>query len=168
MKSVSFKFGLIPGVFFIAWKMFVFYTHQQFSPMGIFSSIAALVVLFICVFLGIKKTRDKEYDGYIILKSCMKAGIKTTLVSATIIALFTYAYLQFIDTGYATDYIARIVKNAVNSKAEFKDINAEIEKFKAIHTPFKESTFALFFTLLAGSFMSFICSSFLVKTKEEV
>ena len=106
--------------------MLVFFTHGQFSTIVVFSSIASLVVLFICVFIGIKQTRNKEYEGYIILKYSMKAGIKITLISGLIIGLFTYTYLQYIDTDYFDNYVSKIISNAVNSGVELKSITAMV------------------------------------------
>jgi len=162
MKSLS-RYSLLASFLVIATKLFVYFTHSQFTKFGIYSGLISLLLIIAPLFLAIKNKRDKEQGGYITLKEVMKTGLFIAVITGMLNALFIFFYYKFIDHETLAQLIEQtesFMKKANNTQSE---IDIQIISLKEFYSPFKQATGVLTGILIAGILLSFICSTFLVK-----
>ena len=157
-------FTFFPSIFSAGWSLSIYYAGLQFERIGFFSQIIGLIVLFICIFLAIRHTKVFYNEGFLTLKQALKAGIKVAFVTSVLLAIFNFFFLKYINLEYAATHIEATAKAMKQDNLSEKVIAEKLEELRSsVLSPWGISTFVLGSTLIAGAFMSFISSTFLIK-----
>ena len=163
----SFRCALLAAAIFISIKLITFLTHTQFSGIGAYSGLISLALLSIPLFIGIKHKRDVDFGGYITLRKAMIAGVAISIMSGIIISVYNYLHYKYIDTEVMSYWIAEAQKLGAAEKKSETEIQQAIDMLKEFYAPFKQATVALTGVLGAGTVLSFILSTFLIKHAPE-
>lgn len=159
-------YGIISAFIVILWKLGIYYTGNQFEPIGVYSGPLNLVVQFVFIFLTIRFARNELFDGYINFKQCLKVGMQLSLVNALLLTIFIFIFFKYINLEYAEYYIGEVTRAMQTENKTETEIAEQIELLQEnVLSPVRQATFALAYTLIAGAFMSFICSTFMVKNR---
>ena len=161
MKPIL-KYSLLASFIVIAIRLFVYFTHSQFSQFGIFSGLISLALLVIPLVLGIKNKKN-ELGGFITLKQIMSVGLGISVITGTIVCAFTYLYFQFIDHETLTQLIIQSEDFMHKANKPQTEIDVQIIALKEFYAPLKQATGTLTGILISGLILSFISSTFLVK-----
>jgi|GEM_PF-4489360 len=159
------KYGIVIAGVNIVWILSIYYSHNQFTRVGLYSFLISLLFFFPVLFKAIKDKRDNELNGFMTLNTCMKTGMTVTIVCAMIMAVFYYVYFKFIDHEIIPFYMKE-GEMAVKSNPKFKIEDIELA-VNSMFSPFKQATVALIRYTIAGALFSFICSTFLVRQPPE-
>ncbi|MBI3502735.1 MAG: DUF4199 domain-containing protein [Bacteroidetes bacterium] len=162
MKPI-FKYSLLASFLVIAVKLLVYFTHTQFSAIGIYSGLLSLLLLTVPLFLAIKNRRDNELGGFITLKEVMKVGLGISVISGLIICAFTFLYYKFIDHETLEQLITRTTDFMHKENKTSYEIEIELTALKEFYSPFKQATGVLTGILISGLILSFILSTFFVR-----
>ena len=161
--SFLFRCALSSSAIYIAIKLSVFFTHSQFTGIGIYSGLISLALLGIPLFIGIKHRRDSELGGYIYLRQIMITGVVISLMSSLIISIYTYVHYKFIDKDSIAYWIEEAKQLGANEKKSELEIQQAIQMLTEFYSPFKQATVALTGVLGTGAVMSFMFAAFLIK-----
>jgi hypothetical protein len=161
--SSSIKYALLAALLVIGCKLIVFFTHSQFTKFGIFSGLISLFLIVVPLFLAIKNKRDKEPGGCITLKEVMKTGLFIAVIAGLLNSVFIFFYYKFIDHETLAQLIVQTESAMHKANTSQSEIDVTIINLQEFYAPFRQATGVLTGVLVAGIFLSFICSSFLVK-----
>lgn len=165
--SFSFRCALFAAAIFISIKLITFFTHTQFSGIGAYSGLISLALLSVPLFIGIKHKRDFQFGGYITLRKAMITGVAISIMSGIIIALYNYLHYRYIDTDVISYWAQEAKRLGTAEKKSEAEIQEAINMLKEFYSPFKQATVALTGVLGAGTVLSFILSTFLIKSAPE-
>lgn len=127
-----------------------------------------MAVLFLCILFAIKHVRNSSAGNYLTLKQAMKTGILVSIVSALLIGIFTYFFLEYVNLEYITNSLELNRKGMEQEKIPAEEINEKLIALKEnVLTPFRIATSTIGSTTLVGVFMSFIAATFLIKNPTE-
>src|SRR5688572_16516223 len=100
---ISVKIGLLTGLLAGAWMLAEYYFGLSHSVAGQYTGIVGLILLIFGICISISITKRKEFSGTIDFRNAVKAGVITASITAVLMAVFTYIFFEFVDTGFA-DY----------------------------------------------------------------
>lgn len=120
------KFGLIGGGVSIAWTllMWVLGLHQGNLSLGMTLGYVALIFPILIVFFAIKKTRDKELEGFISYGKGVGVGTITGLIATVVSTLFSYIYMTVLNPGY-TEAMKNFQMDKIMQSPQAKNITQE-------------------------------------------
>ena len=163
----SFRFVLLSAAIYIFINLTVYFTHHQFSGIGAYSRLISLALLGIPLFAHIKHKRDLELGGFISLRQVMVAGVALSLMTCSLIAVYTYIHFKFIDQEVISYWISEAKRSGLKEKKSPEEIQAAIVMLTEFYSPFKQSTVVITGVLGTGTILSFIFSTFLVRRLPE-
>lgn len=161
--SSSIKYALLAALLVIGCKLIVFFTHSQFTAIGIYSGLISLLLIVVPLFLAIKNKRDNELGGFIVLKEVMKVGLGISVISGLIVCVFTFLYYKFLDHETLAQLISQTEDFMKKENKPQNEIDAQIIALKEFYAPVKQATGVLTGILISGLILSFILSTFFVK-----
>lgn len=165
MKS-SLKWGIYAGVISGAWMYAQYYTGIYQTKAGLFTGYLFIFVLTVCVFFGVKQTRDLENGGTIDMPAAMKAGLAVSVVNGVVFSLFTYFYWLNPQPDFIAYNVGKI-ESYLQAKGETaNNIQKAIEDFRLSTQPGKQVVQTLFGSFVFGTFSS-IVMAFLLRTREK-
>ena len=165
MKSIL-KYALIAAGLVIAAKLIIFFTHTQFTGIGIYSGLFSLFLISVPLFMAVKNRRDKELGGYISLMEIAKIGLGIAVITGLIIAVFTYMYYKFIDHEILSHLIEQTKQLGIEQKRTQAEIDTELKALNDFYEPFHQATGVLTGILISGIVFSLIASTFLLKNPQ--
>jgi len=165
--NVSVKAGIISGVLAGCWMFAEYYLGLSHSVVGQFTGFVGLIILIFGMYFSIRLTREKYFGGYIDYRNCVKAGIITSSVAAITMALFTYAYFEWIDTGYVEYWVGTSEKYWRGLKTTEAEIQKSILNLRDALRTGNQVQKVLLSTLFFGVIISLVMSVFM-KTKKAV
>lgn len=160
--SYTFRCALFSAAIFIAVKLAVFFTHNQFSSAGAYAGLGSLALTVIPLYFGIKHKRDHELGGFITLRKATLTGIAISLLACLLIALYTFIHYTFIDKEVITYWINEARRLGLKENKSEAEIQAAITMLTEFYSPFKQATVALVGVLGTGTVLSFILATILV------
>ena len=147
-------------------KLIVYFTHSQLSTLGIYSGLISLLLMVIPLIMAINN-RKTELDGYIGLKEVMKVGLGIAVITGLITSAFTYLYFQFIDHETAELVIINTREYLLKEKKPQSEIDLSILAIRDFYSPFNQAFGVLTGVLISCLILSFISSTFLVKSPSQ-
>lgn len=160
--SSTLRYSLLASALMIFVKLGVYFTHSQFTTFGIFSGLIGLLLISIPLVMAIRN-RKAELNGYIALKEVMKTALGISVVTALIVAVFTYLYFLLLDHETLEQLIVQTTEYLKKENKPQSEIDIAIISLKEFYSPLKQATGVLTGVLIAGLILSFISSTFLVK-----
>lgn len=98
----------------------------------------------------------------------MKAGLTVSLISAITIGVFTYFFLEYINTEYITYSLGEAKKTMEAQNKPEEEIQNNIQRLKeSVFNPLRMAISGIGYTAIGGAFMTFISSTFLIKNPPE-
>lgn len=164
--SYTFRCALFASALFIAVKLTLFFTHNQFSVAGGYVSLASLTLTGIPLYFGIKHKRDSELGGFITLRRATLTGVAISIIACLIVAVYTFLHYTFIDKEIITHWINEAKRLGAKENKSEEEIQAVITRLTEFYSPFKQATVALVGVLGTGTALSFILAIILVKKPE--
>lgn len=161
--SYSVRCALLAAGIIIFIKLAVFFTHSQFSGIGIYSGVISLGFLVVPLSFGIKHRRDYELQGFISLKQVMATGLYISAIACVIVAAFNFIYFKFIDHEIISHWQEEVKMLGEKEHKSASDIQGAIDSLTNFYSPFNQATGSLTGALGVGVVFSFIISSFLSK-----
>ena len=162
--NVATKYGNFCALISISLVLLLHFAGvSAFMTKGI-SSIALSFVDVIFIFLSIRVTREKEFDGYIDFRAAAKAGSTMVLVNAILFAFFLYLYYQFIDTNFVGNYLPdyeKWTKAAGQGDEEIKKMSAALS---AGFSPISAAWSSFSTTVVIETFITLIAARILRRT----
>ena len=150
VKDVSVKWGLILGIISIVLFLTIYFSGLlgESWPSWIGAVISA----------GIIYMAHKEYkelgDGYMSYGKGLGVGTLTSVISSAVSSIFTYVYVKFINTDYATELLD-ITRYKMEDEGQSED---QIEMAMGMVEKFMTAEAMLAMGLIAGIFFGFIIS----------
>ncbi|HNP33597.1 MAG TPA: DUF4199 domain-containing protein [Flavobacterium sp.] len=135
MKKIILTYGLIAGAIvtaFMAYGVYAFNKNPDFEG-GMVLGYTGMLVAFSFVFIGVKKYRDGQNDGFITFGKAFKIGALISLIASTVyvgVWLLEYycLYPDFMDK-YAAGMLKKM-DTATMTAAEIKAKTDEIAMYK--------------------------------------
>ncbi|MCC7051524.1 MAG: DUF4199 domain-containing protein [Bacteroidia bacterium] len=157
------KYGLISGMVAGLWMFLQYMTGVFRYPMGAMAGYLFYLVLFFCIFIGVKETRDNYYKGILDMRGTVVNGLQVAAISAVIHAVFTFLFWHWVPADFYS-FLADAVKTRGESlQKPPEEIAQQIEQLKVNTQPFKQATLTIFNTMLPGIFCSVVFAFFLKK-----
>ncbi len=135
MKKIILTYGAIAGIIVIgAIILGTYLAGQAEEPQ--FSQLAGYLIMVValsCIFVGIKRYRDRELGGVIKFGTAFLLGLGITAVASLVYVVAWEVNLSLTDYAFADDYARSILagKEAAGvSGAELAAATAEMEEFK--------------------------------------
>ena len=167
MKNKLFLFALIYSGLVMVFKLWVFYSGNQLSSIGIYSHLYSLVALTPFCFILVKLTRE-EQGGVIGGKEALKTSMRFVFLSAILLSLFNYVFFEMAMGEFMVKYIrevgpGKLKEDLLKAKRPANDaeIQKQIDMAASQITAFKDTTFKLLSIIAFGVFASFISAVFL-------
>lgn len=141
-----------------------YYLGFSHSLVGQYTGFIGLIILLFCIYFSIRLTRQKYFAGFIDYRNCVKAGIITASIAAIIMALCTFIYFEWIDTGYVEYWLGTSEKYWRGLKKPEADIQKSIINLREAFRTGNQVQKVLLSTLFFGVVSSLVMSVFM-KTK---
>lgn len=157
------KYGLLSGILSGSWMFIQYMTAIYQYSYGTIAGYLFYVVLFFCIFMGVKETRDNYYNGSLDIKGSVANGLQVAAISAIVHALFTYLFWIWVPSDFY-QYLAQTIEKIgkeLNKSPE--QIAEQIQQLKENTKPFKQATLTIFNTMLPGIFSSILFAFILKK-----
>jgi len=165
--KIHIRFGLITGLSVSAWLLISFFLIKALGAApeksralaGLFS-----ILILICgIWLGLKETK-KRNDGKLPYKTAVLTGIKISLITALIVALYSLLYCTLINPGFG-DYMAQLKeKELLNAGISQQETELQITAVKKEFSTAMQVVQSLTGQSIMGTLASLIIGLFL-KTK---
>jgi hypothetical protein len=164
MNKRAVYFGLIYGILVICAKLFILKGGYALTKFGFYYSHITLTLPVILFYIAaVKITRDKDYNGIISGKECVRICLTIFAVSAILISLYNYFEFEYAGKKLAIEYyhstqFLDFLKSQPKFKPEqYDSIIADQVKLSE-ESGFKATTGKLFSMMLIGLSGAFIVS----------
>ncbi len=155
--STAIRNGLLAALALASWSLVVslFGWDNPVSNPSIkwISMLVQTILMGVAIFKTVLHSRSQN-DHRISFKKAFKGGFLTTLVFSVLMALFTYLYMQYVDTGYF-DQLLEVTREQMEEKGlDDDEIDMAMDFTKAMMTP----TALAVFSFLSALFVGFVLS----------
>jgi len=162
-RSVGMRYGLFMGGASIV--VFLIMALSEMKPDGPGRWIGILVSA-VFIFLAQKYYKDNG-DGFMTIGQGVGIGFWSGLVASVISSVFTYVYVQFIDSGFI-EMIKQTQLEAMQQKGMSEEQIEQAMKFASMFTsPLALLLFGLFFGVLGSIVIGLLISFFTQKKNPE-
>lgn len=161
------KYTLMAVVLAIGAKLIIFYTDPTHEGIGKYFLLVAPSFTVAMLLPGMILTRNVEFGGFITGRLISAAGVRITVISGALNALFDYLYYKAINPAILparlANEIAKINADPTLDKlAKEQNIGGATNFF----SPFLQVNFPMFITMAAGIFFTLVLAYFLRKYPE--
>jgi hypothetical protein len=109
-------YGIYLGAAAIALALILYFTGVENAAPGDVSRTGMLPIIFIFIYLAIRKPKWKDLDGRISFWESFKTGITVAIAGGVIMALFTYLWYTF-----NSELLMRMAQNTIQ-RPKFKQL----------------------------------------------
>ncbi len=114
--------GIYLGIALIAFSLLMFVMDiERESWIGYIS----WVILAGGLFWSVVSFRDKHCDGFVDYKGAFSAGFYTGLIASVLTGIFTYIYVQYIDTGMIQEILLKTEESMIEQNPNMTDEQIE-------------------------------------------
>jgi len=161
--SVGIRYGVLTGLVSIIVSFALNIAHLEQSP----AKWLSLLILIAGVYMA-QKFYKQQNAGYMSYGEGMGIGMVLSAVSGVMGAVFSYIYMNFIDT----DMPARMLEKARSDMesrggASDEQIDQAMQMTAKFMTPVAMSVFVVIFSLLTGLLVSLVVSAIVKTSKPE-
>lgn len=137
MKKIVLIYGLIGGLIVSLFMALTIPNMDADTDMtqGMLMGYASMLVALTTIFLGIKKYRDKQLNGYIKFGKAFLVGLYIALIAST---LYVITWMVISDL-YLPDFMENYVEAQIQSLKEIGASAEEIEKQKTEYSSMAEN-----------------------------
>jgi Protein of unknown function (DUF4199) len=153
--------GMCLGIMAILMALIFYFTGFERVAPGDISKIGLLPIISIFTYLAMEWRKKKDFGGIITYWQCLRTGLLVALVAGTIMAIFTYLWLD-----NRPDIVEQMARNAIPKNKEFNE--SQIRRiFELSHTwaP-RLSAFAIFEANLGISIVVSLILSIFIRSKQ--
>lgn len=161
------KYTLLAVVLAIGAKLIIFYVDPTHEGLGKYFLLVAPSFTVAMLYPGMILTRNLEFGGFITGRLISAAGIRITVISGGLNAVFDYFYYSAINTTILPARLANEIAK-VNSDPTLDKLTKEhaIGGATNFFSPFMQVNFPMFITMAAGIFFTLVLAYFLRKYPE--
>ncbi len=159
--------GVYLGAALIVFSLLTFLMDVDLeSPIKYFSYL----ILAVGLWWSIVSYRDKHMGGYIDYKGAFAVGFYTALIASLIAGIFTYVYVEYIDTTLIEQVMLKAEESIIEQNPNMSDeqIEQSLEMAGMFTSPIVMSIFGFLGNLIASIFLSLIISIFAKRENKEV
>ena len=156
-------FGVITGIVYILVSMLYYVLDVDRTG---WVNYITFVVLIAGIFFGTKTFRDKFSGGFLSYGRCLGSGVLISLVVGVIMAVFTYLFYAYFDTGELARLIEATEQNMVDKGMTDEQIDQAMAISSKFMTPLTMSVSLIFGMVFWGTIFSLILSIFLKKEND--
>lgn len=153
------KYALLATATAIVLKLIIFFIDQQHAGFGrafVFISPLATILYLLPALIA---TRNKEFGGFIDGRVAAAAGVRIVAIAAVLNALFDYVYYTVINPLMLPMHRQSQILAAQQDKTMPADmLQRNIDGINNVFTPFRQTTFTIFFVIGLGLAFTFIAS----------
>lgn len=147
------NFGLILGVLLIVYSLVLYIVELNENVWAAsFSYVLTAAVLYFAII----NFRDKQQNGFIAYGKGVSLGTLTGLFASVLLAIFTYIYVAYIDTGILDTMMIKAEESILESNPNIGD--AELEQAMSIAEIFNTPIMMAVLSALWYTFISFVFS----------
>lgn len=167
MKTLSIC-GLITGLVISGWMYLEFLAGFHGTATGRYTGFAALLFTILGIYFGIRAYRNRERAGKINFWQGVLAGVVISVFAGLVTALFTFAYLQYLNPGFV-DYMVNLNRQTmIQHGATDVQIQSNEIVTREMFRPIPQAMRAFGGYLAAGSLFSLIIAGLLKTKKQEI
>ena len=170
-KKSAFGPSAISGVYLavalIVFSLLTFLLDVEYdSPIKYIS----YAILAIGLYLTIVSYRDKHMGGFISYKGAFTSGFYTALIASLITGLFTFIYVEYIDTTLVEQILITTEETMLESNPDMSDeqIEQALSYTEMFTSPVVMSIFGFLGNLVVSIILSLIISIFAKRENKEV
>jgi len=161
--KAAINYGLLTALGMVVYGIILYLVGMDKNPVLPYVSY---IILLAGIYLGSVNYRDKHLGGFITYGKAVTVGFFIALVVAVIMAVWTYIFIKFIDSGAMAEAMIlaeeRMAEQGM-SEAEIEQGLIMAEKFQS---PGVVAALVLFGNALAGFILALITSAFVKKEGE--
>ncbi len=173
MNQIILKVGAFSGAVIITGMIIIFsltdLTSYGFKSAELVSLLLLVIVLKAADLYTINFAKNHHYGGIINFKSGFQAALQITLLVASIVGIYIYIHLQWVDPGLMELYYGHSIQQLQSSGVEQELINQQIDQISADDSIlFRPSYYSMMFfmsILFTGLILAVITAFILKKDK---
>ena len=161
------KFGFYAGLAFAAWCMIEFLTglHNDHFDVAQYTEIAGGLIPWVFIYAGIRYRKYMLQNGQLTFGEGVRTGMIISLISALVISVFLYVYVNMINTNYNTAKIAFLKSELIKAKVPANVFKEQIEGFQSMYSGTINSHFSLMVSFASVGIVISAVVSFILRTK---
>jgi hypothetical protein len=174
MNKRAVFFALLYSAVVIGVKLFIVLGGYALSKFGFFYSHVTLTFLIILFYIpAIKQARDRDYNGIIGGRECMRIALTVFAISAVLISIYNYFEFEYHGKFLAVEYYnGQQFLDYLKSQPRFKpDTYSKIisqQVTAAQGSAFRSTTGKLFSMMLIGLAGAFIVSMVMKRSPRQI
>ena len=157
------KWGLISGGVSGSWMFIQILFKLYKTNIGLYSGYIFIVLLLFSIYMGIKESRDKEFEGKMLITDALKKGLAVCSVNAIILGLFTYVYWANPNAEFIDYLIERSKELMIKHGDSSAKIEQELDNIRVSLQPMRQVTQTIFGSMILGLFASILFSLLLTR-----
>ena len=160
------KKGLLVGTIESVWLLSGFSFLKWLSlnipqaKLRALTGLLGLVILFVGILYGLKKTRDNSVNADFTYLKSLKTGMIISVVVALMVSLFSLVYVTLINPDFSVDMMREAEASLKLSGASPSEIEQQVGNIKAEYSTLRLTTAPLIVQPIAGTVFSLILSIF--------
>lgn len=162
------KYGIICGLLTCFWIMseFLLGFHNEHYEIGKYSGYLAAVIPFVTVFLGLKEKRQQNIAAATFPR-LFGTGVVLVLISATIIAVFMWAYNSYINPDWQNIIVSKEAERMMMEGVSPEELLAKADQYRMMSKPSVQFGMVFGGTFLMGTLIALIYA-FILRKKSSV
>lgn len=159
--------GVYVGAALIVFSLITFLLDVDFeSPIKYISYL----ILALGLFWAVISYRDKHMGGTIDFKGAFTAGFYTALIAALIGGIFTFVYVEYIDTGIVEQILVKAEEDMLERSPNMSDEQLEqaLDMTETFTSPILMSVFSFIGNLVVSIIFSLIIAIFAKRENKEI
>ena len=166
MKRLA-TYGILTGLASAGWNFLEYTLTFKGQPLGRFSGLIAVLLLFFGLWQGIRAHRNQDKGGVITFWEAVLAGMAIALVAGLIQAGFVYVYHVGINPGFVA-YVLETKRAELAAQGATPAQLAQVaSKIRDVYQPLRLSLGILGGCLVVGMVLTLIMASFLKRYPRE-
>lgn len=150
MQRIILTYGAVAGIIIIGSMIVgIYYASQEEAPR--FSHLAGYLIMIValsCIFVGIKRYRDRELGGVIRFGTAFLLGLGITAVASVVYVAAWEVNLSLTDYAFADDYARSVIAGKEAAGVGGADLEAEVAKMEEFKQQYANPAFRVPVTFL--------------------
>ena len=162
--------GLLTGVALTTWLFGGFSFLKSLSldtplsTLRTLTGVLGLVILFIGIFYGVKKSRDNSSHKFTYLQA-VKSGVIISIIVAIMVSTFSFLYVTTINPDFANDMVKEAEQSLKQSGAAPEEISRRLVSIREEFSVSSQIIIPLIAQSTMGTVFSFVLAIFLRSKK---
>lgn len=170
-KKSAFMPSLMPGIY-LGFVLIIFSLLLFVLDVDMESPIKYLsyVIMALGLFWAVVSYRDKQMEGYIEYGTAFSAGFYTGLFAAVLSGIFTFIYVQYIDTGLIDEILLKAEEAMLEQNPDISDeqLDQALSMTEMFTSPIMMGILGFVGNLLGSTILSLIIAIFAKRENKQV